>query len=138
MRKLTSGALSAVALAVAGCGGGGSYANDPRPPATVTVTAAIRPEGVIISPARIGAGPIVLLATNETPRSQTLTVSQSTSNTSAAADSTGPINPQGVGQLKVDVVEGRYAIKASHGSVAPAILRVGRQRRSAQDQLLQP
>jgi hypothetical protein len=140
MRKLTSGALSAVALAVAiaGCGGGGSYANDPRPPAPVTVTAAIRPEGVIISPARIGAGPIVLLATNETSRSQTLTVSQNTSKTSAAADSTGPINPQGVGQLKVDVVEGHYTIKASQSSVRPAILRVGRQRPSGQNDLLQP
>jgi hypothetical protein len=138
MRKLTSGALSAVALVIAGCGGGGSYANDPRPPAPVTVTAAIRPEGVIISPARIGAGPIVLLATNETARSQTLTVSQNTSKTSAAADSTGPINPQGVGQLKVDVVAGHYAIRASQKSVRPAILRVGRRRSGAQNQLLQP
>lgn len=138
MRKLTSGALSAVALAIVGCGGGGSYANDPRPPAPVTVTAAIRPDGVTISPARIGAGPILLLATNETSRSQTLTVSQSTNATSAAADSTGPINPQGVGQLKVDVVEGHYAIKASQSSVRPATLHVGRQRPSAQNELLQP
>jgi hypothetical protein len=138
MRKLSLGALSGVVLVVAGCGGGGSYANDPRPPAPLTVTAAIRPEGVVISPARIGAGPIVLIATNLTSASQDLSVAQDTSGTSVVGDTTGPINPQGVGQLKVDVTEGHYTIKASGGSVKPAILAVGRPRPSAQNELLQP
>jgi hypothetical protein len=138
MRMLSVGALSAVAIVIAGCGGSGSYANDPRPPAPITVTAAIRPEGLIISPARIGAGPILLIVTNQTSRSQTVTVSQNTSATSNSADSTGPINPQGVGQLKVDLVEGHYTIKASQSSVSPAVLAVGRPRPSAQNELLQP
>jgi hypothetical protein len=138
MRMLSVGALSAVAIAIAGCGGSGSYANDPRPPAPITVTAAVRPEGLIISPARIGAGPILLIVTNQTSRSQTVTVSQDTSATSNSADSTGPINPQGVGQLKVDLVEGHYTIKASQSSVRPAVLAVGRSRPSAQNELLQP
>ena len=137
MRKLSLGALSALALVAAGCGSGGSYANNPRPPVPVTVTAAIRPEGVVISPAKLGAGPIILIATNETGSSQNLTVSQSTSGTSGGAASTGPINPQGVGQVKVDLVEGRYTIKPS-GSVKPAVLRVGKSRSSAQNALLQP
>jgi hypothetical protein len=138
MRKLSLGALSGLVLVVAGCGGGGSYANDPRPPAPITVTAAIRPDGVVISPSRIGAGPIVLIATNETNVSQDLTVAQRASATGAAADSTGPVNPQGVGQLKVDVGQGTYTIKASGASVKPAILVVGRPRPSAQNELLQP
>jgi hypothetical protein len=138
MRKLSVGALSAAAIALAGCGGSGSYANDPRPPTPVTVTAAIRPEGVVISPARIGAGPIVLIATNETSRSQTITVSHNTSGTSDSADSTGPINPQGVGQLKVDLVSGHYTIKPSQSSVRSAILAVGKPRPSGQNDLLQP
>jgi hypothetical protein len=138
MRKLSLGALSVVALAIAGCGGSGSYANDPRPPSQLTVTAAIRPEGVIISPTQIGAGPIVLLATNQTRRSQNLTISQNTSGTSASADSTGPINPQGVGQLKVDLVAGHYTIKVSQSSVRPVVLKVGKQRASGQNDLLEP
>jgi len=138
MRKLSLGALSGLALVMVGCGGGGSFANDPRPPTPITVTAAIRPEGVIISPSRIGAGPIVLIATNETNASQDLTVAQRTSGTSAAADSTGPINPQGVGQLKVDVVPGTFTIKASSARVKPAILKVGPPRPSGQNALLQP
>jgi hypothetical protein len=138
MRKLSLGALSGLVLVMAGCGGGGSYANDPRPPTPITVTAAIRPDGVVISPSRIGAGPIVLIATNETSASQDLTVAQRSSGTTAAADSTGPINPQGVGQLKVDVVQGTFEIKASGASVKPAILRVGPERPSGQNALLQP
>jgi hypothetical protein len=138
MRKLSLGALSGFVLFVAGCGGGGSYANNPRPPAPVTVTAAIRPDGVVISPAKLGGGPVVLIAANLTASSQTLTVAKSTSATTSAADSTGPINPQGVGQLKLDVSEGHYTIKASGHSVKAAILAVGRARSSAQNDLLQP
>ncbi|MCW3064391.1 MAG: hypothetical protein JWN32_1563 [Solirubrobacterales bacterium] len=135
MRKLSLGALSGFVLFVAGCGGGGSYANNPRPAAPITVTAAIRPDGVVISPGRIGAGPIVLIATNLTSSSQELVVGQGTS---ATGDSTGPINPQGVGQLKVDVNPGHYTISASRRSVRPAILAVGKPRPSAQNDLLQP
>jgi hypothetical protein len=137
MRMLSLGALSALALVAAGCGGGGSYANNPRPPVPVTVTAAIRADGVVISPSKLGAGPILLIATNETGSSQNLTVSQDTTGTSDRAASTGPINPQGVGQVKVDLVEGHYTIKPS-GSVKPALLRVGKARASAQNELLQP
>jgi hypothetical protein len=137
MRKLSLGALSALVLVAAGCGGGGSYANTPRPPVSVTVTAAIRTDGVVISPSKLGAGPIVLIATNETGTPQTLTVSQDTSGTSDRAASTGPINPQGVGQVKIDLVQGRYTIRPS-GATKPAILRVGKLRPSAQNELLQP
>jgi hypothetical protein len=101
------------------------------------VTAAIRSDGVVISPARLGAGPIVLIATNETGSSQSLTVAQDTDATADRAASTGPINPQGVGQLKVDLRQGRYTIKPSSGLRA-AVLRVGKPRPSAQNALLQP
>jgi hypothetical protein len=137
MRMLSLGALSALALVAVGCGGGGSFANNPRPPVPVTVTAAIRADGVVISPSKLGAGPITLIATNETGSSQTLTVSQDAGSTSDSSASTGPINPEGVGQVKVDLARGRYTVRPS-GAAKPAILSVGKSRPSAQNELLQP
>ena len=57
-------------MALAGCGGGGDYANKPRPPAPINVTAAITNSRVSVSPQRFGAGPIVLIISNQSSSAQ--------------------------------------------------------------------
>jgi hypothetical protein len=51
---------------------------------------------------------------------------------------TTPINPRGTATLKVDVREGDWKLRASGGGVRAAALAVGKERKSAQDELLQP
>ena len=48
------------------------------------------------------------------------------------------ISPGATGTLKLDVQRGAYLVKTGDGSIKPASVTVGAQRRSAQNQLLQP
>ena len=51
---------------LAGCGGsGGDYSNEPRPPAPINVTAAVTDQRISVSPKSFGAGPIVLIVSNQ-------------------------------------------------------------------------
>ncbi len=71
-RKVYGGIATTLAL-VAGCGGDSDYANNPRPPAPINVTAAITNSKVSVSPQRFGAGPIVLIVSNQSSRAQEVT-----------------------------------------------------------------
>ncbi len=136
------GAIPGVALlalvAVAGCGGSQSYKNNPRPPQTLVITAAILPDKVSVSPSRVGAGPISLTIANETGASQRVSVVGKVNGQSQANDQTGPINPHDTATLKADVAKGSYEIRVEGASIAPGKLSVGRQRPSARNDLLQP
>jgi hypothetical protein len=131
---------AAAACALAGCGGGGDYANKPRPPAPINVTAAISTKKISLSPKQFGSGPVVFIVSNQTPKAQTLTlqteeIGGSQPGLKQAAD---PIDPGSTGTLKADVREGTYELSVAGGGPAPVTVKVGGPRASAQDQLLQP
>jgi hypothetical protein len=132
--------LTALALAVAGCGGGSDYANKLRPPSPITITASITNGRILVSPARFGAGPITLVVTNQSTRSQELILETNElgGTQNGFRQQTGPINPQGTDELKADVRKGTYQLRVRAAGTRPAALVVGRRRASAQDQLLQP
>ncbi|MEA2296019.1 MAG: hypothetical protein QOE86_3658 [Solirubrobacteraceae bacterium] len=129
-----------VATVVAGCGGGADYANDPRPPSPINVTAAITNQKITVSPHSIGAGPVVIIIANETPKSHHITVETDELGASSGGikQQTGPINPQGTATLKLDMKRGSYTVSVDGGTISGARLKVGRERPSSQDQLLQP
>jgi hypothetical protein len=125
----------------AGCGGGGGdYANRPRPPAPINVTAAISNSRISISPRSFGAGPIVLIVSNQSSSAQEVTFATAELGGSEPGRtfSTTPINPRGVATLKVDVREGDWELRTGDDAVRSAAVTVGKQRKSAQDDLLQP
>jgi hypothetical protein len=124
-------------MIVAGCGGSTDYKNEPRPPAPIVVTASISKNQVSVSPRKFGAGPVTVIVTNQTGASQQLTLEI---NTGAAGfkGRTGPINPRDTGQLKANLGRGVYSVHVDGGSIRGARLLVGRQRPSAQNDLLQP
>ena len=101
-------------LALAGCGDDGDHANNDRPPSTINVTAAIAGREIHVSPRRFGG------------------------RASGVTGTTGAIRAAGTGTLQMDVPEGAYEIRAADRRIRPALLRVGAQRPSAQNELLLP
>jgi hypothetical protein len=126
--------------AIAGCGGDGDYANKPRPATPINVTAAITDDRVSVSPKSFGAGPIVIIVSNQTTERQTVTLETEELGGSQPGlrRSTNPIGPRSTATLKVDVRQGTYAVSTRGGSIEPATVEVGKPRKSAQDELLQP
>ena len=131
----------AVVLAVGACGSSSAdYKNDPRPPGPIVITGYISDQRVSVSPRSFGAGPVSLIVTNQTGTAQRVTLE------SAGAAGTGPgvkqvtapISPQDTATLKVDVKPGSYSVHVAGDAIRAARLKVGPQRASAQNDLLQP
>jgi hypothetical protein len=148
MRRTTLVILALSALAATGCGGGSTFANDPRPPTPVNLSIYINDARVSISPSRVGAGPIVFVITNQAARTETLTILP-TGPAGQPLANTGPINPQATSQVTVNVTPGDYMITtAPNGAaeasltgppaIAPASLHIGPTRPSSSNSLLQP
>jgi hypothetical protein len=138
LRRATPGAACIAVLALAGCGDNASYKNDPRPPQTIVITAAILPDKVSVSPSEFGAGPISLTVANETDASQRISIVREVNGQPQANEQTGPINPHDTATLKAEVDEGTYEIRVEGESIAAARISVGAPRESAQNDLLQP
>jgi hypothetical protein len=127
---------AACTIALAGCGGGAPRKNVPRPPTPVTLTAAIHDRLIEVSPARVGAGPIVLIVSNQTAHARAVTMETDQAGTTVAH--TDPIPPQGTGRLTLDAVRGVYRVQIADRGVRPGRVVIGPQRPSAQNDLLKP
>ena len=137
----TCGTWVAAALVATACGGeDDGHANAARPPSPITVTAAITDAGVSVSPRRFGAGPIVLVVSNQTDRARSVTfeTDEIAGEGPGIRQTTSPINPSGTASLQLDVRRGTYRLGTGGRRPPPASLRVGARRASAQDELLQP
>jgi hypothetical protein len=138
-RPRVAAAALALGVGAAGCGASKDYANRDRPPSPINLTAIISPNQVSVSPLRFGAGPIVLVVTNQTGASQRLTLTTGDPiGKHPITQSTGPINPRDTASLSVDVVPGDYQVKVADRTIRPTNLHVGRERSTAQSELLQP
>ena len=143
MRRTAALAPLAVAgaLALGGCGSSSAdYDNNPRPPAPIVVPGYIDDQRVSVSPGSFGAGPISLIVTNQTGASQRVTLESAgvTGSGPGIKQVTAPISPQDTATLKVDVKPGSYSVHVGGDAIRAARLRVGPERESAQNDLLQP
>ena len=151
MRRTTLATLAlAVTTTVAGCGGGTHFANQPRPAAPVNLTVYVNDQRVSVSPASVGAGPILFIITNQASNAASLTVSASGGSSSQPLAATGPISPQATAQLSVDLNSpGDYTVGIAPNSsteaaaamptgIQPALIHVGNQRPSSNNQVGQP
>jgi hypothetical protein len=139
--RTTRWLLLLVTVAAAGCGSSeGDYANKPRPASPINVTAAVTDDRISVSPKTFGAGPIVMIVSNQTSERQTVTLETEELGGSKPGlrKSTNPIGPRSTATLKVDVRQGTYAVSTRGGNIEPATVEVGKARKSAQDELLQP
>jgi uncharacterized protein YfaS (alpha-2-macroglobulin family) len=128
----------ALAVSASACGSdNASYKNTPRPPSPINVTAAITDSQIKVSPRRFGAGPIVLIISNQSSDAQAVTF-ETGGGEAGIRQTTSAINPAGTAQLQIDVHQGTYELSVEDRSIRPASLRVGERRASAQNELLQP
>lgn len=146
-RPLVFALVCVSALGAGSCGESAKPKAMNRPPEPVNISAAITPGRVLVSPTDFGAGPIVLVVTNQTPFSLELTLEtadQLGSSKPGTKQETGAINPGGTAELQANVEPGSYMVSAhkvkpvSAKVGRPFSLRVGPSRPSAQDKVLQP
>jgi hypothetical protein len=138
--RIRIGALaSGIALTaglLAGCGGGKNFADQPRPSAPLYLTGVITSSGVTVSPNRVGAGPVVILVSNQTQASHTLTLDGS----NIAPVQSGSIAPTDTGRIQTTLNPGTYTVKAGSlqavkKELAPARLVIGKARADSNDQV---
>jgi hypothetical protein len=128
--------LPVAGLIGVGCGGGSDFQDKPRPAVPVQLNGVITSSKVTVSPSRIGAGPVVILVSNQTNRSHTLTLD----GPSIAPIRVGPINPLDTGEIQQTLQPGDYTVKAGSEQavtkeIAPAHLTIGKARPSSNDQV---
>lgn len=134
MLKSIAGAIVVLAavLAVSGCAGNESYSNDPKPPATLSVSVIIGEDAIALSPNPFGGGPTRFVITNQTGVLQKVLLS---------SDQLDREVPVGVGQtanFKQTVEEGELSISTDKSAADSVIVDVGPMRASAQQDLNQP
>ena len=123
-------------VVLAGCGSSKHYANLPRPPALLNISAAVADGHVVVSPTKIGAGPVDFTVANETMVSQQIVITSSAG--SGKLLQTAPINPGATVSVKADVSPGSYSVSTQDSTIRGAVIVVGPQRPSSQNVLLQP
>jgi hypothetical protein len=134
------GALLGVAISaalVAGCGDE-DFKNDPRPPVPVGLSGVIQSDRVTVSPARVGAGPIVITISNQTQRVRTVTLEGETLVTRE-----GPIKPGDTATIQRTLAPGSYEVRAGSPTavrreIEPAMLDIGAERPASNNDLMLP
>jgi hypothetical protein len=127
-------------LAVAGCGSGDDFANEPRPPVAVDLAGTISDSGVSLSPTREGAGLVRIVFSNQTDRAQTVTVEGED-----VIERTAPIQPQDTATIQKTLQPGTYEVRAGtdravdiEDQISPATLTIGPERAGSNNDLLLP
>lgn len=137
-------AVSALGVSAAGCGSTSIGATTPRAPAPVNLTVYIGNGQVSVSPASVGAGPVVFIVTNQANQAESLQILPADSSAGQPLADTGPINPQAAAQVTVDFTRpGEFSLAtaagdAGGGSIKAATIHVGKLRPNSNNQLLQP
>jgi hypothetical protein len=139
-RTRTAALLAAVlgVVVISGCGDDDDFENDPRPPVPVQLSGVITESEVSVEPRSIGAGPIVLIVSNQTEQSHSVTLDGP-----SGTEEVGPINPLDTGRIQHNLEQGSYEIRAGSDEavdeeIDPAKLKVGPPRPSSSNDVLLP
>jgi hypothetical protein len=149
-----------IMLVVSGCGGSDNkFKNEPRPPVPTQLTGVITNDEVTVSPdklppppkakqqqaARELDTPIILIISNQTQESHTVTISGKDRRGNPIEAHTPPINPLDTAQIQQSLPPGTYQVKAGSEKavdpdkqIAAATLTVGPNRQTSSDDLLLP
>jgi len=146
--RMIGGLAAVVVLGVSACGGASEkVVSQIRPPTPINLTVYVNDARVSVSPAAVGAGPVIFIVTNQASQAVSLTISRSGQSHPLA--STAPINPLGATQVAVDFKPGDYTIAtgarggtdaalAQPSSIQAASIHIGSQRPNSSGALLAP
>ena len=125
--------------ALAGCGQE-EFENAPRPAVPMQLSGVITQREVEVSPRRVGAGPIIVIVSNQTDQSHTVTLEGE-----SLREVVGPINPGDTATIQATLEEGEYEVKAGSeravepsARIRPAELVIAGARPTSEDELLLP
>ncbi|MFL5892390.1 MAG: hypothetical protein ACJ75I_06560 [Solirubrobacterales bacterium] len=131
-RLASLGALALLVGAVlAGCGAK-DFPNNPRPATPIEISAKVDSQRVQVAPDSFGAGLVNFTVANLSGSPITFNV------TGPTKGSTTEIQPGSPDYLRMDMKEGTYQVTASKSKIKPATIRVGPNRSSSQNNLLEP
>jgi hypothetical protein len=120
-----------VAVAASGCGST-DFANKPRAPARIELTASIGPRAVKVSPVKVGAGPANFTVANLSSNPATLRLS------GPSSGATTEIEAGAVTSVSEELKSGPYQLSAPGSGLRSTTLTVGPERPSSQNKLLLP
>ena len=138
VRGVATFAVVLAAAIAAGCGED-DFENEPRPPVTMELTGVIQEDKLTISPSRnIGAGPFKILISNQTDAEHTITLVGG-----SIVEKVGPVAPLGTEQIQRTLPPGSYEVRAGskravRQEIQPAVLDIGEERKSSNNELLLP
>ena len=128
---------AAVAVLAAGCGDD-DFENNPRPPVPKELTGVIQEDKVTVSPHEEGAGPILITISNQTDDPHTVILEGE-----QVREETEEIAPLDTATIQKTLKSGTYEVRAGskearRKEIAPAVLEIGKDRKSSNDELLLP
>jgi hypothetical protein len=135
MRACTGLAIAAVI--VAGCGDE-DFKNEARAPIREALTGVIQNDKVTVSPSKIGAGPVEITISNQTEADHTVTLEGE-----SIVERQGPVAPGDTLTIQKTLTKGSYEVKAGSEKavpreIRPAVLRIGKERKNSNNDLLLP
>jgi hypothetical protein len=135
MRACTG--LAIAAAIVAGCGGE-DFKNEARAPIREALTGVIQNDKVTVSPSKIGAGPVEITISNQTKADHTVTLEGE-----SIVERQGPVAPGDTLTIQKTLTQGSYEVKAGSEKavpreIRPAVLRIGKERKNSNNDLLLP
>jgi hypothetical protein len=137
-RRGRAAAGVAIAAVVLGACGDDDFENNPRPPVPIGLSGVIQENKVTVSPARLGAGPVLITISNQTRRARTITLEGG-----SIIQREGPIEPGDTATIQRTLKPGSYEVRAGSETavrkeIVPATLDIGNERRDSNNDLLLP
>ena len=135
-------AAGAVAVLAAGCGED-DFPNEPRPPVPVELTGVIQEDKVTVSPngkgrMKLGGGPFLITFSNQTDDAHTVILEGE-----QVREQTEEVAPLDTVTIQKTLKRGTYEVRAGSEEaqsreIEPAVLEIGEDRKSSNDELLLP
>jgi hypothetical protein len=134
-RATASFAIAAVLLAACG---EDDFKNERRPPVPVGLSGVIQDDRVTVSPAKLGAGPVLITISNQAQGARTVTLEGE-----SIVQRAGPIQPGDTATIQRTLAPGSYEVRAGSRTalrreIVPAVLDIGAERPDSNNKLLLP
>jgi hypothetical protein len=128
----------AIAAAFLASCGGEDFKNEARAPIREALTGVIQSDEVTVSPSKLGAGPVEITISNQTDDPHSITLEGN-----STVDRAGPVLPGDTATIQKTLRRGTYEVKAGTAKavrreIRPAVLKIGKERKNSNNDVLLP